>query len=144
METDSQGKATATGEPHRLTYDLVNNNTDRSGVESLPTISLQVSSFKEKKFLRSDINQLESCLSQTQVLKQRPWAPIRWSDQNKGQNKQMWDPGMPASWPVPEGSPIPTLQRALSSTSSLPGTSVQTMRPNLLSLMIWPGFPAHC
>ena len=88
METESQGKATARG-PRHLIYDLGNNNADTSGMESLLTISLQVSSFKEKKFLRNDINQLESCLSQAQVLKQRLWVPIRWSDQNKGQNKQM-------------------------------------------------------
>lgn len=38
------------------------------GMESLLTIWLQVTNFKEKKFLMNDINQLESCLNQAQTL----------------------------------------------------------------------------
>ena len=48
--------------PQHLIYNLGKNKTNMGGTESLLTVWLQVANFKEKKFLKNDINQLESCL----------------------------------------------------------------------------------
>ena len=96
----SLARDTAKGAPHHLTYTPGNSKTDMGGTESLLTIWLQVANFKEKKFLMNDINQLQNCLNQAQVLKRRPQVPIRQGDLNKGQNKHIWYPRMPEFWAV--------------------------------------------
>lgn len=45
--------------PQHLIYNLGKNKTDMGVTESLLTVWLQVANFKEKKFLKNDINQLE-------------------------------------------------------------------------------------
>lgn len=114
------------------------------GMESLLTIWLHAANFKEKKFLMNDINQLESCLNQAQALQWKLQVLIRCSDLNKGQRKQMWDPGMPEFWPVPEDSPtLHTIEAALIHLLTL-RMSLQTVLPNLPSMIIRPDFLAHC
>lgn len=114
------------------------------GMNSLLTIWLQVANFKEKKFLMNDINQLESCLNQAQTLQQRLQVLNRCSDLNKGQRKQMWDPGTPEFWPALEDSPILwAVEAALIHLLTFKDVFTN-MLPNLAPVIICPGFFAHC